>query len=196
MHSPLTQHLWGAGLLDKTLSVVFQAWPQAITKALPGRPHQEAALLTPDLGHSHTSQSEGGCTQGPRSCSLLTPFTYFHSKPNSFIPGFLRAGVRSSGPAEASLWGEKGKPGGHLPHSGSVPSTLPLLPLPSPAPHNPRVCKTAGVFCSGLPEQQDNPQVCTDPPDLPPGRSSTGKIKGGELALSPALLLQRVKPWL
>lgn len=74
------------GLLDKTLCVVFQAWPQAITKALPGRPHQNAALLTPEWGHSCASQSEGGCTQGPRSSLLLTSFTYFHPKPNTFTP--------------------------------------------------------------------------------------------------------------
>lgn len=136
------------GLLDKTLCVVFQAWPQAITKALPGRPHQNAALLTPEWGHSCASQSEGGCTQGPRSSLLLTSFTYFHPKPNTFTPRSWGLGWGPQMPLQRPPY--EGR-------SGSQEDTFPTLvwypvlfhSLPSHAPHNLRVYKTARVFCSG-----------------------------------------------
>ena len=174
------------GLLDKTLCVVFQAWPQAITKALPGRPHQNAALLTPEWGHSCASQSEGGCTQGPGSSLLLTSFTYFHPKPNAFTPRSWGLG-----------WGPQ-MPLQRPPYEGrsrSQEDTFPTLvwypvlfhSLPSHAPHNLRVYKTARVICSGPPEQWDDPQVCTDWAASSPGHSATEKIKEAESMLSPAL---------
>lgn len=177
------------GLLDKILCVVFQAWSQAITKALPGRRHQNAALLTPAWGHSCASQSEGGCTQGPGSPSLLTFFRYFHSKPNTFTSGSwgLRWGLQM--PLQRPPYeGRRGSQEDTFPTLAWYPVLFHSCPFPLVHHHNLRGYKTARVFCSGLREQWNDPQVFTDPADPSPGHSSTEKIKEGESVLSSVLV--------
>lgn len=189
MHIPLTQDLWEArGSWIKPFVWFFRSGH--------GNCKGFAWQASPECCPPDTSLGSQLCIAAWRGIRLRTwaPFAahtlhMFPSQAWHLHSWVLRLGVRSSdAPAEAPLRREKGEPGGHFPSSGLVPSILPLLPLPSQAPHNLRVYKTAGVFGSGPPAQWDDPQVCTDPADPSPGHSSTEKIKEGESVLSPALI--------
>lgn len=148
----LIQHSWEVGLLVQNLSVIFQAQPQVITKALPDRSHQEAVLPTPDSAQSCASPSEGKWSLGPRSpqvklhiCNLSLALASLGLSLRPWAEVFFRCLWRTSS------WG-KGKPGRHFPPprvSAQYFSTLD--PSFSPVPYNPRVYKSAGDFCSGLP---------------------------------------------
>lgn len=77
--------------------------------------------------------------------------TDLHPHPLPFLLGSLGWGLQTPLPRPPYGWGGETL---KTSHSDSVPGTSPILDLPlCPSPPTPRVHKTAGAFCSGIPKQ-------------------------------------------
>lgn len=123
--------------------MIFQIWPQAVTKALPGLPLGEGCPPHTRLGAQ------------PMRCGLwreLLPWTQAplagHDLHTSTFLGlfYLRP------------WAEV------LKRLCPTLSTQYFYPPSSPASSSPGY-KTAGTFCSVLCQQWDDPHTCADPPN-------------------------------
>lgn len=127
-------------------------------------------------------------TQGPWPVMFFHIFTFLVQVPSFLGLSMWGLGLRcfSGTSDEISL---RGKEGNHWRHFSPLWLNNQYSSLSLCLPSGLRIHKSAEIFCLGLPEQWNNPNIYADSPDPPPGYNSMGENGIGWVSIFSAFRL-------